>query len=374
MSTKLETKSSGIGISVADLPASSGNAGATLAEYTHVAYENASVTVTVNHPGGSTAELAVEPRRINAEGIIFRHRNFLHLGTRCEVGLPTLAGMHDKLPGVVSSCTYVDSRTHEFIVRFRERVDLRRYVQGQVAHRGERSIAADLGTHTGDVLHLCEEEAEQRLMVFCLRHTKLGLVQVATLGRALDELRRRRFSALICELPLQNERLSCDEVLTRIRGTGYCGPVIASIETGSARAFGPALLVGAAPLRKPYDKSTLLAKLDDLLCASAPGGQVHSTLRGDATVAELVNWYVRHVRELRSNLRRAREAEELDVARRILAVLRDTGAGYGFEVLSTRAAVALTALDATGSVGESLDGLYEVEHICDSIVEIGGKR
>lgn len=360
---------------VVDIPASSGNAGATtLPEYTHVAYENSSVTVTVNHPGGSTAELVVEPRRINAEGIIFRHRNFLHLGTRCEVGLPTLTGMQDKLPGVVSSCTYVDSRTHEFLLRFRERVDLRRYVQGQVAHRGDRSIADNLGTHTGDVLHLSEEEAEQRLMVFCLRHTKLGLVQVSTLGRALDELRRRRFSAMICELPLQNERLSCDEVLTRIRGAGYCGPVIASIETGSARALGPALLIGAASLRKPYDKSTLLAKLDDLLCAGAADGQIHSTLRGDASVAELVNWYVHHVRELRSNLRRAREAEQVDVARRILAVLRDTGSGYGFEVLSTRSAIALTALDASGSVGESLEGLYEVEHLCDSIVEMGGRR
>lgn len=91
---------------------------------------------------------------------------------------------------------------------------------------------------------------------------------------------------------------------------------------------------------------------------------IFSVLGQDEECSELVMEFIEHAGQAIDLMKRAVEKESLGEVRRICQLLKETGACYGFAELSEASNNAVTSLDASCSLPESLDKLMRLEQVC----------
>lgn len=84
---------------------------------------------------------------------------------------------------------------------------------------------------------------------------------------------------------------------------------------------------------------------------------IDSVLAEDARLHPLLRDYCVFAREQGERIRGAMKEEDVAAARVLCQELRENGGSFGFDLLTQAAAAAVTALDRSGSVQESLPEL-----------------
>lgn len=325
------------------------------------------VKVCIEHPSGGFGRYLAYGTFLSARQIALVHGGYLHVDSRCTVRLPVVGGGEDAVEGEVKVCRHVQGSLHEVLVRFDTGIDPRRHIRfndGSDGDDGDEINPLDL---TGRVLLLDDQEAECRLMAHYLSSTRLDLRMFIQAAAALDELKNQPFDIVICDLNLGENVKGESVISTMVNDAGYQGLIVALSGDMSPARVAEAKAAGACSvLKKPYTQRALMSTLADCLNEAGLGPNedpILSDRRKQPGMDELVDWYVGQAKTMLHAIKKGIEVNALAEVRSQCEVLRETGAGYGYELLSESASDAITALDASCSVEESLSQLKKLELI-----------
>ncbi len=115
-------------------------------------FRQATINVTITHPGGSSVTLRLACRNLSKGGVGLLHSSFVHPGSLCKIELPNLSGTRDRVDGVIQRCTHRRGTLHELGVRFRQPIDLTRYVLRDQAARSPSLEKVYADNHAGTEL------------------------------------------------------------------------------------------------------------------------------------------------------------------------------------------------------------------------------
>ena len=323
-------------------------------------YQNTEIPLTVEHPGGGVGRFLVCSRNISPQGISLIHGGYLHADSRCEIGLANLWGATETVFGTLATCRHLTGAVHDLDVEFDVPVDLRHFIASDdlLPFTAE---GIDPASIAGAALYLDDQEVECKLLAHFLRETRIKLATFTEPGPALDQLKRHPFDIVLCDLDLKE--MAGEQVIQAIRSAPYAGPVIVLTGESDTTRLRNAEDAGAnAILKKPYSAQQILALLHEWLCGDSDSGEpIYSAAAGEPGMAELLETYLSHVSQTIHNMKKAMAEDNIGEVRSLCQMLNETGGGYGFAPLSEAAQEAVTALDSSSSITESIAALQRVE-------------
>lgn len=333
-----------------------------------VRFRHTEVALTVEHPGGGLGRFVVCARKIGKRGMSFLHGGFLHFGTRCSLALPTQWGGSETARGIVCDCHHIIGSVHDVNVSFDQEIDPRQFVADDDFPQVTAKLI-DPAELVGHVLLLDDQKVECDLLAHFLGATKISLVTFTEPGPAIDEIKRRAFDLVLCDLDL--DTMSGVDVVKTMRTAGFSGPIIVLTgETNPARLHAPEEAGANAVVKKPYDQNRILGVLFEWLNgenAANNGQPIYSDLANTFDSSDLIATYLSHVAQIVHEMNKYIAEDNFATVRQLCLTLRETGASYGFEPVSETALAALTALDSSSSIAESLDELQQLKAVSKRI-------
>jgi CheY-like chemotaxis protein len=207
----------------------------------------------------------------------------------------------------------------------------------------------------GKILHVDDQEVDQELLAFYLRNSAVELYRAFDRDQAIDEIEKRYFDLIVCDLNLGSGR--GETAISDIRQAGFRGPIIALTSESTHSRLEAAQHAGATKIvHKPYEPAVLLSLIEECLkSVGAQGGEepIYSELGDQPGMAQMIGTYLDRVKRITNQLVLAIEKEDLESVRHCCQTLRATGTGYGFSSLTSAANQAIVALDASSSIPES---------------------
>lgn len=330
-------------------------------------FRHLAAPLTVVHPGGSVARFVVPTRDISDKSISFLHGGYLHTGTHCMLDLPTLAGGSLTTEGAVVRCDHLLGAVHQIAVLFYQPIDVKLFVALESDVENE---AVDPSEISGQILLVDDQAFEARLLAHHLRAAAVELRHAATIDQARELLQEVPFDLVLCDMGLKREPGA--QAIRALRSWGYKGPIIALSGEWRKDALMEARNAGAAAvLPKPYDPNRLLRNIASFLKASNgasdPNQPIYSALEKDQATRSLIKQFIRDARRLADELATCIVKEDFEGVRQLSLTLKEAGGGYGFSELLDAAQAAITALDASFSVAESLQELRRLQSVCERL-------
>jgi len=323
------------------------------------------VLLSVLHPGGGVARFLVPTRDISSTGVSLLHGGYLHTGTDCKLDLPTLWGGETTVEGAVVRCDHLVGVIHLIAVMFYKPEDISEFVDTGSDGAPELLESTEQLSLAGRMLLVDDQVFEARLMAHHLRNCDVELVHADSARTASDILRSCAIDVVVCDMHLEGE--NGESTIRSLRELGYKGPIIALSGEWSRKRLTAAREAGAAAiLPKPYDPTKLLQSLASYLRPSSGDDDdgVYSRLETDDVTRDLIRKFILDARRLAERLTQCIEREDVGGARQVSLTLKEAGGGYGFNELYDAAQRAITALDASFSVAESLQELRRLESVC----------
>ncbi|MCC7144991.1 MAG: response regulator [Phycisphaeraceae bacterium] len=317
------------------------------------------------HPGGGVARRQVDVHWFSADSLHLTLRGYLHQGSICRIELPTFEGTERIIiTGMIVSCRHAEGDRHEALVAFDQKVDPRDFLpelHPSARDQGEKP-PAELLEIDGDILLLDDQEAIGRLTAHHLRQTRLQTVAVSQLTAAEAIIKERPLRLVICDLEL--EGIADQQVIRPLREAGYYGPILGL----SGKSIPPAAVHDVAYiLTKPFTAKELYGAILEVFRKTEGAksqGPIDSPLRHDPAAQPLLDWYLPRLRELMIELRKAMATVNTGEALRICQVLRETGGGFGYAVVSVAARQLAERIEASGSTEECAVQMEVLENIC----------
>ena len=361
-----------------------------------LAYDQATVAVRINHPGGGHRTAAVYAHDLSTGGLSFLYPGFLHAGTTVGVALRKRGGGEAVAHGSVAWCRHIGAFWHGVGVGFdaallpADFVDPAGPVAVDVSPSGEVTIELKpdenpaRGTLAGRVLYLEDQELDQGLFLHTVRKTKLRVTAVGTASAAVAAAAADEFDVVCVDSDLGATQPGTDRVLAELRAAGYAGPFVI-VGDDSASADADVMVVG-----KPYTPAELLSTL----CAALGGTDhrespaavedarpLHSQLAGQDGMGPLLRGFADRAAAAAADLDRLLSpqprADSVDVidnratvgVRQLCQMLRGAGRGYGYPAVSTAAEAALQVLeDGLAGPASAAAELRALQSICRRIV------
>lgn len=318
-----------------------------------LSYQHTNILAELEHPGGGYGMYAAHSRYLSPTRLSIITKVFMHEGSKIRIHMPDKVGLMEEEDGSVTKCTYIGNSIHEAQITFKNRLNLRRFMElpSHFAGDPEEQIKAEL--ISGRVLLFSESEADVRLIKHFLRESRVQFTEATTLGVALDRVRSAPFDIVISGELVGG--MQAERILTSLTEAGYSSDFVV-IRSSSATALGACNDSNfTATLNKPLDAFAVLnlfAQLLGVADGDSDTDHLHSNLPNDPSNVELVEWYIDHVKRLVHGLEKAMMAEAVDDARSYISTLRDTGTSYGFPTLSEQADKLLIEVNASGSISE----------------------
>lgn len=315
-------------------------------------YEVHDIGIVVEHPGGGEGRFLVSTRNLSSGGISFLHGSFLHTGAEVRISLPRLDGQKIMVLGKIATCRLVGGHVHEIGVAFHEKIDPAAFVdpeQAKVASDSDEQTSTHLPTLDGEVLLLVSEDTDANLIDHHLRNTGLNPSRVASLGKAIDRVKRDTLDLLIIDL----DGVEADEraLIGAIRSAGHAGAIV-TMDLDQVEESAPTS-ESVVRIAKPFEPLGFISTVGGLLSDAGAGGAgqpILSELAGDRKMAPLIEQYIEHVRSSGRRLREAAEAGDAEGARTICRNLAGAASGYGFPLLTEAAVRVVNALDKSGDL------------------------
>lgn len=315
-------------------------------------YNQTNVLLMVTHPGGGTGKYYSHSRCISPTHLSVITKVFLHTGCKLRVFLPDKMGMPEETDGTVTMCRYVSNSMHETQIAFKERVNLKLFVDVPDHFVFNPGGEVDPSKLTGRVLLYSDDQADVQLLKHYLRDSDLQLAEADTLGEALDLIRSVPIDAILCGDMVQG--MQANLVYSALCEVGYNSGFMVLCPTDAAVVDVIDDTPSMSLLAKPLEETNVINSLADLLGVAAGGSsdRIVSTLTNEDKNIALVEWYIDHVKCLTHSLQKALIADAVDEARQYVKTLRDTAKSYGFTQISDEAKALLKEINASGSIAE----------------------
>jgi CheY-like chemotaxis protein len=321
-----------------------------------VAYHGRSVLITMN-PMGANVRYSVVPRNLSRGGLAFIHGRFIYPQTACTVSLGANDGQVLSVEARVLRCRHIGGIMHEVSLQFEEPIDLEQFVplspEQAEAHSQERAEhEADKPVHLEDganarVLLVDDFAADRKLLGLHLRKQGMTVVDAEDRAAGLRMLERETYDLAVIDLNLGRE--DGLELVRQLRANGFAAPLIAVSADDTEQLQARAMEAGAnAFLAKPFRGEQLGQMVAQLLSIHAAGGAdaIRSELAEDRTMRPLVREFVAGLSESIERLRDAGPADDVDTVREVCQQLKGAGTSYGFEAITSTAAVVLESIDS----------------------------
>lgn len=315
-------------------------------------YRHANLLLLISHPGGGFGRCFSHSRYLTPTRLSVLTKVFMHVGSRIRAYLPDKMGVPEEHECTVVQCKYVCNSIHEVLIMLRDRVNLRHYVDVPGHYKNEELASLAPENIAGRAIIYSDEEADIRLIRHYLRQTRVQISAMDSLGVALDHVRGEPFDAFVCGDVVQGIRNT--EIYASLRSFGYSGSFATICPSVGAKFVIGDDTSNMFHLTKPLDASGVINCFSEMLGVQAGGDcdLLHSTLPQDSSNAELVEWYIDHVKCLAHALQKALSANAVEDAKRYMATLRDTGVSYGFDPISETAGEILEKIVASGSIAQ----------------------
>ena len=323
----------------------------------------------VEHPGGGGSSYDSYARFISQMQLWCIIHGYLHVDSKCAIGLPTIWNTNERLRGKVSSCQHIDGTVHEIVVNFEQKVDLRHFL-GPGSNLDVAALEAiNPEELVGAVLLVDDQEAEYRLLNHHLRQTRLNLCWAGSLPQMHEHVQQGGLDLVLLDGDFLGRPVK--ELLEIIRKAGFAGPVVVLYAKNAVLRLEDENEIGTTTfLAKPYAVPQLLGVLNKFVGSEAQnqiGDVIVSELAADPEVGELLAWYLNTLRNVSRELREKSATPDLQEVRKLCQFLRETGTGYGYAVLTSAAEAAVAALDASSSVKESMPQIWHVQTIINKL-------
>lgn len=322
--------------------------------YRRWVYREPAIRARIEHLGGTVVECDVAPRDLSCAGIGLLHNGFLHAGTVVTLTLTSFDGEQVLAKGKVRWCRHTVRQVHESGVEFDTHIDARHFIA--LDNTAESLIFESVAPEqlSGSLLHVEPNPAEQRLLAHMLRQTDLKVESAADVAQASQKLGSGPFDIIITEANLGDRGVVDLVRVLQARMVETPVIVLTSLSLPAIKnilvdeGVSPALL-----LAKPFDETLLTCAAAQCLLANADSphqgkGPIRSRLLSDPSLADLIVEYVQGLHRDAESLADLAERGEIDTLKRVVHMLRSSGASYGFEPVSTAAAAVEQTLQQSG--------------------------
>lgn len=321
-----------------------------------VGFHGRNVLISMN-PMGAHVRYSVVPRNLSRGGLAFIHGRYIYPNTACTVNLAAFDGQVHSVEAKVLRCRHIGGIVHEVSLQFEDPIDLERFVplspEQAEAHRQERAEhEADkpvrlAGGPSARVLLVDDFAADRKLLGLHLRNQGLAVVDAEDRAAGLRLLERQSYDLAVIDLNLgRDDGL---ELVRQCRASGFTAPLIAVSADDSDQMQARALEAGAnAFLAKPFRGEQLAETVEQLLSvhAASDGGSIRSALADDRTMRPLVREFVTGLGESIERLREAGPRDDVETVREVCQQLKGAGTSYGFEAITSTAALVLESIDS----------------------------
>lgn len=320
-------------------------------------YCHPNVMLVISHLGGGFGRCFTHTRYLSPTHLSVLSKVYMHEGSIAHAYLPDRVGMPEEREGTVTQCNYIYNCMHEVTIQFKHRLNLQLFTEVP-AHfiDGEEEINPQ---HlAGRMLLFSDDEADVRLIMHYLRESRIQIDQAESLGAVLDFVRSKPFDVLACGDMVQG--MGVDRIYAALNDAGCSSSLVTICPAGYEPGWGD-VNGGTEYLIKPLNESGVLNMLARLLGTGGDTDTEHlySELPNDQSNAELVEWYIDHVKCLIHSLQKAAMADAVDDARRYITTLRDTASSYGFTPISKAAEQLIKSINASGSISECRDEIQK---------------
>lgn len=309
----------------------------------------------IEHMGGSTAERMVYLTDIGAMGIGLVHHGYIHPGAEMRIELKTSDDESVFVTGTVRWCVYLKNKLHLLGVAFEERINPRYFMEESVWMNQCDESEESTWSRERKALFLSDDPIEASAMQMLLKNANIQCDNSNQIGAALDQIERVQYDIVITNDELGEEKY--DSVIHKIISKLYSGPIVVATFTKS-KIEDSALAAGASHVvEKPIQLNPFLAALrdifedeDDPVNGSA---SILTTLTTEQCPDESLEAYITATASIAKTLGECISTDNFELAVKACTSLHATGAGYGFETLTSVANAAIKSLHASGSVQEA---------------------
>ena len=317
-------------------------------------YLHPNVKLVITHPGGGFGKCYTYTRYLSPTRLSVLSKVYMHEGSKVHIQMPDKLGMPEDQEGTITQCNYIYNSMHEVKILLKHRVNLRLFMDPPAHFAIDAEEEIDPEQISGRMLIYSDDKADVRLIQHYLRKSRVQITEADSLGALLDVVRSKPFDIVLCGDMVQG--LGVDRIHAALTEAGCTSDVMAICPVGDVlanlEAAGEVLC-----LSKPLHEPSVIAKFADLMGNGAGGESdcLYSDLPQDEQNAELVDWYIDHVKCLVHSLQKAVMADAIEDAKRYIMTLRDTGSSYGFRPISEMASELIKAINASGSITECRD-------------------
>ena len=185
----------------------------------------ANIPVLIAQADGMVGRFLVVTRNISTGGVSFVHGSYIHVGSRCQLTLPSVHKELVVLKGTTVSCRHLKGMLHEVGVRFDKKIELERFnVEQDVAQEDEASV--ELPTLTGHALLVMSSGAAEEQNIATALHTAgMSLAPAQSLEQAIEQLKRLPTDILIYDARITKPTPA--EAVKTFRAASFGGLLVA---------------------------------------------------------------------------------------------------------------------------------------------------
>ena len=330
------------------------------------------VVMSVIHPGGTHTSAECVAYDLGPGGVGLLYPGYLYANAECMVRITTTSNEPAMLEGAIAWCRFLTRGIHCVGVHWRNRLDVRRFVPStmwsELASVNDEHLKAEI---RGRLLCIGAAGLEVELLRVILRDMPVTIEAVDSGGAAIDALHQQSFDLLIIDD--ENTEIESQDVLQRMRAEGFAEPALVLAE--KKHVVGSSPQDGVRWVSKPLESGEVIGTVREIMLAhnnpmngSAP---ITSTLIEDPKMAGAIRHFVEQAKRHADTIRGGIHADNFEEVRRLVSLLHNTGAGFGFAVLSQAATEALRALDASGSAQEAAPALKLLNRVIERLEAVG---
>jgi DNA-binding response OmpR family regulator len=308
-------------------------------------YRITDIPLSIDHPSGGSNRFLVYGRNISRGGLGVLHGGFIHVGSKCCVLLRQVEGPPLAVRGAIRHCRLVAGSWHELGIVFEKEINPRAILgtamcdehQTGEAYAGERA-------ESGAILVSDPVEPERLLLADRLTARGYDIVEASTPGGTLDAVQRMQTDlVLLGTTTVGKQEL---RLIERLRETGFKQPItLLAADTNPAVTL-RAIEAGVTNVvSRPYELDTLVAGMRIALGQQSADEPLRSTALIQPGMQTHLTRFVKHVRRLGEQIRKAHAKNETEELRRLCLELKGSGGTFGFAELTVAAAALLGELD-----------------------------
>jgi len=295
-------------------------------------HQATNIVVTIFHPQNQQVRYAVVARNLSETGLAFLHGGYMHIGTQCVAALETASHQWVRVVGDVARCRHVEANIHEIGLHFRDRVQIKIFLNESSAVRGdEQTLVPKLN---GRAIYVDDSIDDRELMRFLLNRIGVKAIVTASAEEAIEFID----SGVPVDMVVtdhQADGIDGVKLIRTLRERNQEVPVIVVSADDAASVQREVLNAGCeAMLTKPVQLDQIANVLLQFLPLSESGRTeddepIQSTLWSDKAMQPLILNFLSRLEEQVKAIEQS-VASDRPAAIAMLSRLKGTAGGYGY--------------------------------------------